>query len=84
MRALRTVPFDLIVTDIMMPEQDGIETICCIRKELPDVKVVAISAPGNEMFLTDAARLGAARVFEKPLKLADLAAAIEELLAEGG
>lgn len=82
MRALQTVPFDLIVTDIMMPEQDGLETICRIRKELPGLKIIAISAPSNETFLNDADRLGAARVFEKPLKLADLATAVEELLAE--
>jgi CheY-like chemotaxis protein len=80
-RALESVSFDLVITDIIMPEKDGIETICFLRAKQPDVKVIAISAPSNQLFLESAYGLGAARVFNKPLKLAELAQAVEELLS---
>ena len=78
---LRLKPLDLVITDIIMPHKDGIETICFLRKQQPQVKVIAISAPGNQLFLDSARQLGAAYTFTKPFKLADLAAAIEELLS---
>lgn len=80
-RALESVPFDLVITDIVMPERDGIETICFLRAKQPDVKVIAISAPSNQLFLESAHGLGAARVFNKPLKLSELAKAVEQLLS---
>ncbi len=79
--ALQTHEFDLVITDIVMPERDGIETICYIRKEQPRVKVIAISAPSNKLFLESACGLGASCAFEKPLSLADLAHAVDDLLS---
>ncbi len=73
--------FDLVIADIVMPEQDGLEVIMFLRKTQPNVKVIAISAPGNELFLTSAKGLGASRVFPKPFELAEIANAAEELLA---
>ena len=81
-RALETETFDLVITDIIMPEKDGIETICFMRMKQPQIKIIAISAPSNQLFLESARGLGAARVFTKPLKLADLADAVKELLEE--
>lgn len=81
--ALEAMPFDLVITDIIMPERDGLETILYIRKAQPIVKVIAISAPSNELYLQNAAALGAARTFEKPLRLAELASAVDELLVGG-
>ena len=81
-KALEAVPFDLVLTDIVMPETDGIETVRYVRKHHPHVKVIAISAPNNELYLESAAGLGAARVFQKPLKLTELAEAVEALLNE--
>jgi CheY-like chemotaxis protein len=81
LRVLESATFDLVVTDIVMPGRDGLEMICYLRKQRPGVKVIAISAPSNDLFLQSAAGLGAARTFEKPLKLSELAAAIDELLA---
>jgi len=82
---LRVIPFDLVITDIIMPEKDGIQIIDLVRREYPGLKVVVISAPGNKLYLESAAGLGADRAFLKPLKLEELAEAVAELLppAEG-
>lgn len=72
--------FDLVIADIVMPEQDGLEVIMYLRKQQPNVKIIAISAVGNELFLQSARGLGASYVFTKPFELADIEHAVEELL----
>jgi CheY-like chemotaxis protein len=78
----RARPADVIVTDIYMPEKDGIETIHELRREFPGVQIIAMT--GRES-LTDydafdvARELGAVRTFKKPFKLDDLVAAVNEL-----
>jgi CheY-like chemotaxis protein len=83
MRTYREQPADLIVTDIIMPEKDGWEAIVELRKEFPDVKIVAISGGarlGPYSYLAIAKRFGAQRVFAKPVEKAELLKAITELL----
>lgn len=80
-RVLETTSFDVVITDIIMPEKDGIETICFLRTKQPWVKVIAISATSNLIFLDSAHKLGAERVFTKPLKLAEIAETVAELLS---
>lgn len=61
----------LVVTDILMPDFDGIELIRQLRKTDPAVKIVAISAGGwaePEKFLTMAQRLGADATLSKPFE----------------
>jgi CheY-like chemotaxis protein len=61
---------DLVVTDIIMPEKEGIETIRDIRSEVPDAKIIAISGGGrigNTDFLKIARQLGASDIVAKPL-----------------
>ncbi|HEX4193911.1 MAG TPA: response regulator [Stellaceae bacterium] len=61
---------DLVVTDIIMPEKEGIETIRDIRGEVPDAKIIAISGGGrigNTDFLKIARQLGASDIVAKPL-----------------
>jgi CheY-like chemotaxis protein len=78
----RARPADVIITDIFMPEKDGIETIHELRREFPSVQIIAMT--GRES-LTDfdafevARELGAAKTFKKPFKLDDLVAAVNEL-----
>jgi len=78
----RARPAEVIVTDIFMPEKDGIETIQELRKEFPHVQIIAVT--GRES-LTDydatgvARELGAVKTFKKPFKLDDLVAAVKEL-----
>ena len=66
----RNTQTDLVITDIIMPEKEGVETIVALRKEYPSVKIIAISgggrnAPGD--YLTLAKKLGAHVTMEKPL-----------------
>jgi CheY-like chemotaxis protein len=61
---------DLVVTDIIMPEKEGIETIRDIRDCSPNAKIIAISGGGrigNTDFLKIARQLGASEVVAKPL-----------------
>lgn len=81
----RQNPADLIVTDMVMPEKDGMETIMELRHDYPDVKIVALSGGGKigpYSYLVLAKRFGAERAFTKPVKMAPFLAAIRELLGE--
>jgi len=65
-------PFDLVITDIIMPDKEGIETIREMKRLKPDAKILAISGGGrtkNFEFLKLAAKFGAMAVLQKPIKL---------------
>jgi DNA-binding response OmpR family regulator len=76
-------PADLIITDIVMPEKEGLEIIMEFRRHFPAVKVIAISGGGkieaNE-YLKTAKALGAQKTFSKPFGLSELLEAVRELL----
>ena len=79
----RNNPADLIITDLIMPEKDGIETIQELKKDFPDIKIIAISGGGRlgpRDYLNVAKMLGAQKTLTKPIELPDLLKAIEELL----
>lgn len=71
----------LVITDIVMPEQEGIETITQLRDEFPEVPIIAVSGIGEAAsdYLATARSFGAARTFVKPLRLRDLCVAVKEL-----
>lgn len=74
---------DLVITDLIMPEQEGLETITTLKQEFPGVRIIAISGGGRigpEAYLPAAKELGADRVFSKPFDIKDLADTIKELL----
>ena len=76
-------PFDVVITDLIMPEMEGIETITKLRKSNPKVKVIAISGGGRnkpEDYLHLAEKLGAARAFTKPVDRDALLQAVSELV----
>ena len=76
-------PPDLVITDIIMPEKEGIETIAEIRREHPSMKIIAVSGGGRmgKMdFLQIAGKLGADRTLPKPFDPDDLVAMVQELL----
>lgn len=81
----REAPTDLIITDILMPEKEGLETIIDLRREFPHVKIVAMSGGGRTgslNFLDIARRLGAQCTLPKPFGLQDMLKAVRELLQE--
>ena len=75
-------PADLVITDILMPGQEGIETIMQLRRLAPGLPIIAISggATHSKFYLGMAAKLGAQRVLAKPFTPAELLRAIDEVL----
>jgi CheY-like chemotaxis protein len=81
LEVLESEPFDLIVTDIYMPEMDGLEVILEERRIRPDVPILAISGmTGARNMLKVAKQLGACQVVQKPFSKADLLDAIDAAL----
>ena len=75
----RTGRPDLIITDIIMPDQDGVSIIGAIKREAPQTRVVAISGGGrigNADILKRASDAGADHILPKPFAMADLLAAV--------
>lgn len=76
---------DVIITDLIMPGKEGMETIIELRQEYPDARIIAISGGGRvapEGYLQLAKGIGAARVFSKPFELEQLKDAVDDLLAQ--
>ena len=74
-------PACLLITDILMPEKGGLETIIEFRNNFPTVPIITISGRSSTgFFLYMAKRLGAIRTIEKPFKPHELLAAVEEAL----
>jgi DNA-binding response OmpR family regulator len=72
---------DLVITDLFMPDQEGIETIKQMRMEFPEVPIIAISGkPTGGTMLTVAQRLGAKAVLQKPFLPDELLKMVEETL----
>ena len=74
---------DLIVTDVLMPEKDGLEVIMEIRSKLPEVRIIAISGGGrisHTDYLIAARRLGAHATLSKPFARQELLDTINSLL----
>jgi len=84
MVAFRESAPDIVITDIIMPEQDGIATIRQMRRERPQIKILAISGEvgiGNFDVLEIARKLGADDVIGKPFDAAALLACLRAMQA---
>jgi two-component system chemotaxis response regulator CheY len=84
MAMFRSEQPDLVITDIIMPEQEGIQTIAEMRKAKPDAKIIAISGGGrigNTDFLKIARVLGAMDVISKPFDPDELLTIVRDCLA---
>ncbi len=80
----RAQPADLVITDLIMPTQEGLGTIRELRKINPAVRIIAMSggfATDPKLYLDMAKKLGADRVLRKPFLLPDLQSAVQETLA---
>jgi CheY-like chemotaxis protein len=86
LRLYRQNPTDLIITDLFMPEKDGIETIRELRRDFPAAKIVAISGGAKSApsvtFLRVANHLGAIETLAKPFSTEELLTAVARALQE--
>lgn len=82
-KLFRENPADLILSDILMPEMDGLEVLMQLRREFPQVKIIAMSG-GSESLNLDtleiARRLGAVHTLRKPFALPEMLRAVREVL----
>ena len=80
----RTTTIDLVVTDIIMPVQEGVETILQLKRERPHLPIIAISggASHSALYLDIARKIGAKRILPKPFTPQELLTLISEALAE--
>ena len=74
--------YDLLITDLRMPQMNGLELLEQVRRLSPQTKTILVTAYGSEEVWQDAYRLKAFRALSKPLKIPDLLAAVNEALAE--
>jgi CheY-like chemotaxis protein len=82
-RRLEESTVEVVITDLIMPEGEGIETIAAIRKRWPGIKIIAMSGGGRQSpaaYLAVAARLGADATLAKPFGRADLLEALRRVL----
>ena len=83
----RRQPADLVITDIIMPEADGLETILCLRKNGHPVKILAMSGANNATYPLDylniARKFGAMDTLSKPFTREMLQQKIGALLSDG-
>jgi YesN/AraC family two-component response regulator len=74
---------DLVITDIIMPEKEGLETIREMRRIKPDLKIIAMSGGGKvsaDNYLEIARIFGASKIIEKPFTQKEIISAVRELL----
>jgi len=81
----KNMPVDLVITDIIMPEKEGLETIREMKRLCPDLKIIAMSGGGKisaDNYLNTAKIFGASRVLAKPFLQKQMVAAVQDLLGE--
>ncbi len=79
----REKPVDLVITDIVMPNKEGLETIKELKRDFPDVKIIAMSGGGRigpDDYLKLASGLGADKILTKPIRRNEFLENIKELL----
>jgi len=79
LRQLAQHEVDVVVTDLFMPDKDGIETIVALREKFPNLGIIAMSGRLGATYLPVAQEIGAAAVLNKPFPLAELIAALRRL-----
>ncbi|UCF91875.1 MAG: response regulator [Desulfobacterales bacterium] len=82
-RLYRENSADLVITDLIMPNKDGIGMIIALKKEFPEVKIIAMSGGGlnrPEGYLIGAQKLGATRTLTKPINREQMLRAVKDTL----
>lgn len=84
-KAFTTQPFDAVICDLVMPNQEGLETIRHLRRERPGVAIVAVSGGLSRAQQVDvlqfASKFGADQTLRKPFKPSQLGTALDAALA---
>jgi DNA-binding response OmpR family regulator len=78
-------PPDLVITDLVMPNKEGIETIIELRRRFPGVRIIAMSGAGGQSpttYLAAASALGADAILRKPFRASDLRERVWAVLSE--
>lgn len=86
-KLFRTAPTDLVITDIVMPNKEGVETITELHRDYPNLGIIAMTghlADDGPLYLKMAGALGARCMLEKPFDFPTLLSAIDRVLAEIG
>jgi DNA-binding response OmpR family regulator len=75
---------DLVITDLVMPVQEGVETITRLRRAKPKLPIIAISGgvANSKLYLEIASKIGAKRILQKPFTPTELLLVVDEVLAE--
>lgn len=74
-------PTDLLITDLIMPEQEGVQTIMTLTRDYPRLKTIAISGAVRGKYLKIAGMLGAHAVLQKPFQRDELLETVRKLLS---
>jgi CheY-like chemotaxis protein len=83
LRLLRQDPVDLVITDILMPDMDGLEITRLVHREFPTVKIIALSGGNPDIDYCEIARfLGAHDTLTKPVSVQQLRESVAKLLPE--
>jgi two-component system, response regulator, stage 0 sporulation protein F len=85
MRIWQEDPVALIITDILMPEKDGLEVIRELRRDCPTVKIIALSGAKQKIDLDAldiAKQFGATRTLEKPFAINEFLNAVNAVMKE--
>jgi len=83
MRLVNQHPYDLVITDLIMPNKEGMGVLIDIKQSFPSLKVIVISGGGRispESYLGDAKTLGADGTLAKPFSYRDLIACVDQAL----
>ena len=80
----RSMSVDLVLTDLVMPVQEGVETIMTLRRERPRLPVIAMSGgvTNSKLYLDIAGKIGAKRMLPKPFMPKTLLSLVDQVLAE--
>ena len=84
LRQFRQTPVALVITDLLMPDSDGLEVTMTLRRESPHVKIIALTGGSGEPNLLEVAKLLCAhRTMKKPIEMTELLEAVQQELQEG-
>jgi CheY-like chemotaxis protein len=85
LRACRELLPDLVITELIMPEKEGLETIRELRRDYPEVRIIAIAGGRRKLpqeYLAAAEQFGARRALSKPFSSDEILRAVDEVLKE--